>query len=69
MERRGGGGGEPQVRGRQPRSSELITASISLSDPERRERGREGEMMEEEWRAVGGSSWPRIGHGEKKADY
>lgn len=33
----GGGGAvaEPQVRGRQPRSSELITPSISLSDPAR----------------------------------
>lgn len=41
MERRGGGGRaglwrrEPQVRGRRPRSSELITPSISLSDPGR----------------------------------
>ncbi len=66
----GGGGGrgslwrrEPQVRGHQPRSSELITPSISLSDPGRKEGGR---MEEEE---VGGSSWPRDGHREKKADY
>lgn len=35
--------GEPQVRGRQPRSSELITPSISPSDPERKEGGRERE--------------------------
>lgn len=53
MERRGGGGGgggrgclwrrEPQVRGRQPPSSELITPSISLSDPGREGRGRREE--------------------------
>lgn len=34
--------GEPQVRGRQPLSSELITTSISPSNPERREGAREG---------------------------
>ena len=52
MERRGGRR-EPQVRGRQPRSSELITPSISLSDPGRKEGGwrrrREGG-----WRGAAG---------------
>lgn len=36
----GGRSREPQVRGRQPHSSELITPSISLSDPERKEGGQ-----------------------------
>lgn len=50
--REGEGGGslwrrEPQVRGQQPRSSELITPSISLSDPGREQGGREvgGEQL------------------------
>jgi len=53
---------EPQVRGQKPRSSELITSSISLSDPGR-EGKREGGWMEE----VGGSSWPCKGHREKES--
>ena len=71
MERGGGGGGrgclwrrEPQVRGRQPPSSELITPSISLSDPGREEGGRE-----EGGRGWRGAAGLADGHREKKADY
>lgn len=78
MERRGGRGGgggrgclwrrEPQVRGRQPPSSELITPSISLSDPGREE-GRGGREEGGGRKGLEGSSWPCDGHREKKADY
>ena len=43
------------MRGRQPHSSELITPSISLSDPERKkgrredEEGRLGEQLAVRW--------------------
>lgn len=69
MEGNGGGGGrgslwrrEPQVRGRQPRSSELITPSISLSDPGRKQGGREegeGGMLE-------GAAGPVTATGKRK---
>lgn len=53
----GGRSREPQVRGRQPHSSELITPSISLSDPERKEGGRMGkEGSRREQLAL---RWPR----------
>lgn len=79
MERGGGRGGggsreggrgslwrkEPQVRGHQPRSSELITPSISLSDPGRKEGG--GRREEEGW--LEGAAGLATATGKKKADY
>lgn len=62
----GGRSREPQVRGRQPHSSELITPSISLSDPERKEGGRMEQLAlrwprgEESWLLDSGSDfWGR----------
>lgn len=62
----GGRSREPQVRGHQPHSSELITPSISLSDPERKEGGRMEQLAlrwprgEESWLLDSGSDfWGR----------
>lgn len=53
----GGRSREPQVRGRQPHSSELITPS--LSDPERKEGGRMGKKKEGSRREQLALRWPR----------
>lgn len=47
------------MRGRQPHSSELITPSISLSDPERKEGGRMGKKKEGSRREQLALRWPR----------
>lgn len=63
----GGGGREPQVRGRQLRGSELITPSISLSDPGREQRGTEGGVEEEEEEGLlEGAAGPATATGKRK---